>query len=93
MDIPLLIEIGWDKKCDKLIFVDTPENIRIQRFAKRNEYSIEEAHSQLKKRESRQIPLEQKKNISDWIINNQKDDLTELQNQCEIIWSQLNAIN
>jgi dephospho-CoA kinase len=31
LDVPLLLESGWDKSCDAVWFVDAPQNIRLQR--------------------------------------------------------------
>ncbi|MHC4104061.1 MAG: dephospho-CoA kinase, partial [Planctomycetota bacterium] len=35
LDMPLLAEVGWDKRCDKLIFVDCKRVLRINRAKKR----------------------------------------------------------
>ena len=34
LDMPLLAEVGWEKRCDKLIFVDCREQIRAERAQK-----------------------------------------------------------
>ena len=31
LDMPLLVEVGWDKRCDKLIFVDCEQKLRLDR--------------------------------------------------------------
>ncbi len=34
LDMPLLVEVGWDKRCDKLIFVDCRQKLRLDRAKK-----------------------------------------------------------
>ena len=63
LDVPLLLEAGWDKSCTAVIFVDTPENVRQQRAADRG-WSSEE----LAQREAAQMPINDKKRLSDTII-------------------------
>lgn len=66
LDLPLLIEVGWDKKCDILIFVDCPETIRAERTEKKGRLS----KKLLKKREKFQISLDNKLEIAHYTINN-----------------------
>ena len=35
LDMPLLLEVGWEKHCNKLIFIDCDEKIRADRVKKR----------------------------------------------------------
>ncbi|MDR2526773.1 MAG: tRNA lysidine(34) synthetase TilS [Rickettsiales bacterium] len=35
IDVPLLYEVGWDKKCDKVILITIPRDIQKDRFIKR----------------------------------------------------------
>ena len=69
LDLPLLIEVGWEKKCDILIFVDCPEPIRAQRAEKNCGLS----KKLLKKRENFQISLDNKSKIAHYTINNHSD--------------------
>lgn len=66
LDMPLLVEIGWEKRCDKLIFVDCREQIRAER-AKKMGFLKE---SELKNREKFQKQLDSKAVLADNIINN-----------------------
>ncbi|OHB49867.1 MAG: dephospho-CoA kinase [Planctomycetes bacterium GWF2_41_51] len=84
LDIPLLMEVGWEKRCDKLVFVDCDENIRLKRASKRQFFN----ENLLKKREKFQISLDNKKKISHYIINN-NDDLSELTKQISEIFPAL----
>jgi dephospho-CoA kinase len=69
LDMPLLAEIGWHKRCDKLIFVDCEEKIRLKRAEKKRFFN----KKQLKIRENFQISLDKKAKIADYIISNNSD--------------------
>ncbi len=69
LDVPLLLEVGLDRRCDVLWFVDAPESVRMQRAEERG-LSAEDA----KKRERNQSPLERKRERADLIIRNDVDD-------------------
>ena len=69
LDISLLAEIGWDKRCDFLIFVDCDEQIRTDRAKKTGDF--DEKH--LKIRENFQISLDNKEKLSDNIMDNNSD--------------------
>jgi len=75
LDMPLLLEVGWEKKCDFLVFVECSDEKRRQRIAKNGKFDID----QLKKRENFQISLDKKKRKAHYIIcnNSGKSDLTE----------------
>lgn len=66
LDMPLLVEVGWEKRCDKLIFVDCKQELRVDRARKLG--IIEE--NQLKMRENFQISLDNKVAITDNTIDN-----------------------
>ena len=66
LDMPLLVEVGWEKRCDRLIFVDCRADIRLQRSKKAGILSEEK----LKNRENFQISLDKKKIIADNTIDN-----------------------
>ncbi len=69
LDMPLLLEVGWEKKCDFLVFVDCSEDKKWQRIAKNAKIDIE----QLKKRENFQISLDKKKQKAHYAIDNNSD--------------------
>lgn len=69
LDMPLLIEVGWKKKCDFLIFVACPDAKRLDWMVKNAKIDV----SQLKKRENFQISLDKKKQIAHYIVNNNSD--------------------
>jgi len=66
LDMPLLVEVGWAKRCDKLIFVECKQQLRVERIKKMGIFS----KNQLKIRENFQISLDNKKSIADNIIDN-----------------------
>ncbi len=69
IDMPLLLEVGWDKHCDKLIFVDCDEKIRFQRASKMPFLSADK----LIIRENFQISLDKKVSIAENTIDNNSD--------------------
>jgi dephospho-CoA kinase len=65
LDIPLLLEGGWDKICDRVLFVDTSPELRAKFAAKRG-WSADE----LAKREQSQISIQQKRvRATDHVLN------------------------
>ena len=82
LDMPLLAEVGWHERCDKLVFVDCNPGIRAQRTEKKGGFS----KNQLKKRENFQISLDSKAKIADYIIDN-NSDLSALADQVFRIFS------
>jgi dephospho-CoA kinase len=69
LDIPLLAEVGWEKLCDKLVFVDCRQHIRIDRVKKMGIFD----ENQLKIRENFQISLDKKARLADNIVDNNSD--------------------
>lgn len=82
--IPLLFETGMDKDYDKIIFVHTDDEIRLERLIKRNGYTLEYA----KKRIESQMPQNEKELKSDYVINN-NGSVEELRSQILEILSKL----
>jgi len=69
LDIPLLVEVGWDKRCDTLIFVKCDREKRLERTGKNALLGPEE----LKKRENFQISLDTKAAIAENTVDNNSD--------------------
>ena len=65
LDIPLLFEGEYDNHCDYVIFVDANTDVRTQR-AKLRGWDDDE----LAKRESRQLPIDEKKLRSSVVVDN-----------------------
>jgi len=68
LDMPLLVEVGWHKRCDKLIFVDCRQKLRLDRAKK---MGFEK--KQVKIREKFQISLDNKESLADNTIENNSD--------------------
>ena len=66
LDMPLLMEVGWEKRCDKLIFVDCERSLRVHRMKKMG--LLDE--NKFKIRENFQISLDNKVAIAENTINN-----------------------
>lgn len=82
-DAPLLFEVGLDQDCDAVIFVDAPFEVRLQRVQKRG-WTPEE----LQKREKSQIPLDKKRKLADYIVNN-GDDSEACRHRIQQVFSQI----
>jgi len=70
-DVPLLFEKGLDKLVDQKIVVYSPESLQIQRLIKRDQVTSLDAHKIL----SHQIPIEDKKLLADFVIDNSKSEI------------------
>jgi len=68
VDAPLLFEAGIDGECDAVLFIDAPEEDRAARVRARG---WEEG--ELARRESAQMPLEEKRDRSDAVVRNDAD--------------------
>ena len=66
LDMPLLVEVGWQNRCDMVVFVDCDDVIRAKRAVEKN-LSPE---NNIKKREKFQILLDKKRQIADYTIDN-----------------------
>jgi dephospho-CoA kinase len=66
LDMPLLAEVGWQRRCDRLIFVDCSRQLRLERA--KNLGILNE--NQLQVRENFQISLDSKAAIADNIVDN-----------------------
>jgi len=84
LDMPLLVEVGWHKRCNRLIFVDCKRKKRLKRAEKMPFF----AKNWLKTRENFQIPLDKKARISDNTVDN-NSDLSSLVRQVAEIFSRI----
>ena len=66
LDMPLLMEVGWEKRRDRLIFVDCERPLRVQRMKKMGLFD----ENKFKIRENFQISLDNKVAIAENTINN-----------------------
>jgi dephospho-CoA kinase len=68
LDMPLLVEVGWAGRCDRLIFVNCRQKTRANR-AKKMGFD----KNQLKIRENLQISLDNKASLADNTVENNSD--------------------
>jgi dephospho-CoA kinase len=73
-DIPLLYEIGLDKDCDRVVFVNTPADQRIARLQETRGWGPDE----LARREKLQFPLDKKAEVADYCIDNSGNEAHSL---------------
>lgn len=69
-DVPLLFEKGLDKLVDQKIVVYSPREMQIERLMKRDHISLEAAEKIL----THQLPIDQKKQMADFLIDNSKSE-------------------
>jgi dephospho-CoA kinase len=82
LDVPLLVETGWERQCDALIFVHCDIKTRLERARSRGL----ESEKELKIRENFQISLDKKEQMSHYMIYN-NSDLSELALQVSRIFN------
>jgi len=71
LDMPLLIEVGWADRCDRLIFVQCDRHRRAERA---RQMGLDEREIEI--RENFQISLDKKAKLADNTIDNNSDFLT-----------------
>jgi dephospho-CoA kinase len=78
LDAAVMLEAGWNKECDRLLFVDAPAPLRLKRLAEGRGWTEKEVRN----RQLAQMPLNEKRNRADAILEN-FDSLDELNRQVE----------
>lgn len=85
-DTPLLFETGLNSHCDKIIFVDAPAEVREARVRESRGWE----RGELEKRENLQMPLDKKRQLSDYIVAN-TTEAEDLRQQIREVLSQILA--
>ena len=83
LDVPLLFEAGWDRSCDEIWCVDSDRSRRLSRVGDRGWDD-----DQLRRREENQINIEEKKRLSNVVIDN-NGSLDQLHETLRGLWSSL----
>lgn len=83
LDAPLLLEAGWDKLCQRLIFADAPQHVRRRRALGRG-WSVEDFEA----REAAQESLDRKRRSADVVIDT-SGSLQQTRSQVERFWQSL----
>ncbi len=81
LDAPVMLKAGWHELCDKLLFVDVPREIRVER-AKTRGWS----EAEFTARELRQEPVERKRAMADFTVDNSRT-LEYTRRQIEQFWT------
>jgi dephospho-CoA kinase len=66
LDAAIMLETGWSKHCDKVIFVESPREIRLQRLLTHRGWDEKEVD----RREKAQMPIDEKRLHADAIVLN-----------------------
>jgi dephospho-CoA kinase len=66
IDAAVLLEAGWNELCDRVVFVDAPRALRVDRAARQRGWSYENFRS----REQAQWPIDEKRRRADFVITN-----------------------
>jgi dephospho-CoA kinase len=80
LDAPLMLEAGWDRMCDVVVFVDAPRELRLQRACRRGWSEADFAA-----RESAQQTLDAKRQRADVIFDN-SSTVDHLYGQIDRFW-------
>jgi dephospho-CoA kinase len=81
LDAPLLMEVGWNEKCETTVFVEAPPEVRLRRAMARD-WTREDFAA----REAAQESLDRKRAHADVIIDN-SGPLERTAAQVEHFWS------
>jgi dephospho-CoA kinase len=65
-DTPLLVENGLNSQCDAVVFVDASREVRLARVKESRGWD----EAELERREKSQMPLDKKREISDYVLVN-----------------------
>jgi dephospho-CoA kinase len=65
-DTPLLVENRLNSQCDAVVFVDAPREVRLARVKESRGWD----EAELERREKLQMPLDKKREISDYVLVN-----------------------
>jgi dephospho-CoA kinase len=83
LDAPVMLKAGWNKLCDAIAFVDCPADQQMARALSRG-WTAEE----FRRREASQESVEEKKGLSDFVLDNSRD-VGYIQSQVERCWQSL----
>ncbi len=66
LDAAVMLESGWSRVCDSLIFVDVPDKIRLQRVMENRGWT----QQQWQERENSQFSVDEKRKRADFVVDN-----------------------
>jgi len=83
-DIPLLVETGQADGFDRVVVVDAPDEVRLDRLVRTRGLSVEDARARM----AAQAPREQRLAVADHVLTND-GDLAELDRAVRDLWGEL----
>jgi dephospho-CoA kinase len=83
LDAPVMLKAGWDRLCQRIVFVDTPQPVRLARARQRGW-----TESDFAAREAAQEPVEAKRKRADMTIDNSASR-EQLYAQVDRFWQDL----
>jgi dephospho-CoA kinase len=83
LDAPVMLKAGWDSVCDRILFVDAPQNVRLKRAVARG-WTAE----QFEAREKSQVSVEEKRKRADIVIDN-SGPISQTYEQVRSFWHTL----
>lgn len=87
LDVPLLFETGYNKRCDQVVVVDAPDKEVVKRLKEKG-FNEKEVMA----RKNAQISLEEKKKKANFIINNSRS-LEQTKQEVARIWKDLHLVS
>jgi dephospho-CoA kinase len=87
IDFPLLFELDLNKKFDRVILAYVPRAVQLKRIIERDGLAKEEAEKRL----NSQVSIEEKRSLSDYIIDSE-GDLNDTRNQVRKIIHELKEL-
>jgi dephospho-CoA kinase len=66
LDAAIMLEAGWSHVCDRVIYVDAPDDMRSRRLAQQRGWTTKEVEA----REAAQLPLTEKRARADHVLDN-----------------------
>jgi dephospho-CoA kinase len=66
LDAAIMLEAGWNEVCDRLVYIDAPPAVRLQRVMRQRGWTEEEVTA----REQAQLPLTEKVVRADHVLDN-----------------------
>jgi dephospho-CoA kinase len=83
LDAAVMVEAGWDRECDWIVYVHAPRRLRLARLAAKRGWGEKE----LQARERAQLPLTEKLDRAHYVVNNSGPP-EEVVRQVEWLWQQ-----
>jgi dephospho-CoA kinase len=65
LDAAVMLEAGWDRMCDRIVYVHAPRDVRLRRLAEQRGWAADEVEA----RESAQLSLTEKASRADYAVD------------------------